>query len=231
MCVSLLHRRWVSGLALLGLAESRVEASDLDVLLFASLDAGRSTFSASGAKIGLGTLDRNGPLALVAIGDGVRIERKRCGCGAPATILSLSAQASAQLGYQWVLPQGVVAAFAGYETRFDGVRGVRDGMRLQAEAWLRPDENTLVHAVTVAGTARGSVWTRIAWGYRLWDAYLGPEGSAYLDATGYGKVALGLHATDFVLKNTHIRLSTGMQWESHRSRPAPYFTLTTWASF
>ncbi len=92
-----------------------------------------------------------------------------------ATILSLSAEASAQLGYQWALPQGVVAAFAGFETRFDGARGIRHGMRLQAEAWLRPDEDSLVHAVTVAGTAQGSVWTRIAWGYRLWDTYLGPR--------------------------------------------------------
>lgn len=231
MCVSLLHRRWISGLALLGLTESSVEASDLDVLLFESLDAGQSTFSTSGAKIGLGALDRTGPVALVAIGDGVRLERWRCGCGARATILSFSAEASAQLGYQWALPQGVVATFAGFETRFDGTRGIRHGMRLQAEAWLRPDEDTLVHAVTVVGTAYGSVWTRIAWGYRLWDTYLGPEGSAYLDATGYGKVALGLHATDFVLLDTHIRLSTGMQWEANRTRPAPYFTLTTWASF
>lgn len=130
-----------------------------------------------------------------------------------------------------MLAEGVVAAFAGFEAGYDGPPGLRKGLRLQAEAWLRPSEDTLVQAVLIGGTARGSLWTRLAWGYRLWDTYLGPEASAYADANRYGKVAFGLHATDFVLADVHVRMSSGLQWESSRAAPAPYVTLTTWAPF
>lgn len=226
-----LLRRLLTGLAFLALADGRAKAGDLDVVLFQSLDAGRSTFSTAGAKIGFDALDRDGMLAMVSIGDGLRVERRACGCGSRRFVMLFSADASAQFGYQWSLPQGVVAGLAGFETDYDGSRGFRHGLRLQAEAWLRPSEDTLVQAVLVAGTTRGSGWARLAWGYRLWDTYLGPEVSAYGDATGYGKAALGLHATDFVLLGQHLRVSAGMQWETSRARPAPYVTLTTWSSF
>lgn len=229
--VGLLHRQWIAGLAFLALGEGAAAASDLDVLLFESLDAGAAAFSTTGAKIAIGSLDREAMLGLVSLGDGVRVERRRCGCGATSSVMRLSAEASALFGYQWVLPRGVVATFAGFETSYGGERGPRNGLRTQAEAWLRPTEDTLVQAVLIVGTARGSGWTRLSWGYRLFDTYLGPEGSVYLDATGYGKADIGLHATDFVLLDVHIRLSMGMRWETSRARPAPYVTLTTWSPF
>lgn len=219
------------GLALLVLAEQRAGAGDLDILLFESLDAGAATFSTGGAKIGLDSLDKAGPLGLASIGEGVRTERHRCGCGLSWTFLRVSADASAQLGYQWTMPEGVVAAFGGFESSYEGGRHPRNGLRLQGEVWLRPSEDTLVQGVLIAGISRGSAWTRLAWGYRLWETYIGPEGSAYLDATGYWKAAVGIHATDFILMDVHVRLSTGMQWETRRAWPTPYVSLTTWSPF
>lgn len=219
------------GLALLVLSERRAGAGDLDVLVFQSLDAGAATFSTGGAKIGPGSLDKAGPLGLASIGEGVRTERHRCGCGLSRVFLRLSADVSVQLGYQWTMPEGVIAAFGGFESSYEGSRHPRNGLRLQGEAWLRPSEDTLVQAVLIAGTSRGNAWTRLAWGYRLWETYIGPEGSAYLDATGYRKAAVGIHATDFSLMDIHVRLSTGMQWETHQAKPAPYVSLTTWSPF
>ena len=231
MRVTLHPRLPLTAVALLVLTAVRVQAGDLDVLLFESLDAGPATFAASGAKIGFDSLAREGGLGLLTIGESVRVERRRCGCGAPRRVTRIAAGASAQAGYQWTPPEGVVAAFAGVETWSDGLSRLRTGLRVQAEAWLRPSEDTLVQAVLIGGTARGSLWTRLAWGYRLWDTYLGPEASAYRDVTGYGKAAFGLHATDFVLMKVHVRASSGLQWQTGRARPAPYVALTTWAPF
>jgi len=209
------------------------EAAELDTLLFGSLDGGAGTFASAGAKIAAGSLAEDGLLSLLTVGGGVRGERIACGCGRNHTLLRETGISSALLGYQWYLPEGVVAAFLGGETVVEKVGPVtfetREGLRFQAEAWLRPTELSLVTGTVIAGTARGDGWGRIAWGYRLWDAYLGPEGSAYLDATGYRKAAAGVHATDVALADIKLRLSVGLQWETGRHAPSPYLAVSAWA--
>ncbi len=76
MCVNVLPCRSIFALLILGLAGTYVAAKDLDMLLFGSLDAGRATFSTSGAKIGLDSVEREGVLGLLTVGEGVRRERQ-----------------------------------------------------------------------------------------------------------------------------------------------------------
>ncbi|MCJ2015707.1 cellulose biosynthesis protein BcsS [Methylobacterium sp. J-076] len=209
-------------------------AADLDVLVFGSLDAAASTFASAGAKVAPGSLARAGPAAILTVGEGTTVERFACGCGVLRTVPVRSLAASAVFGHQWFLPAGVLAAFAGFETTaearpFRQASGVRSGGRLHAEAWLQPTEPTLVQATVIAGTARGSVWARLAWGYRIGWGYLGPEGSGYADASGHWKGAFGLHLTDFALSALHLRVSAGLQWEAGRPGPSPYVALATWA--
>lgn len=207
--------------------------ADLDLLLFGSLEGGAGTFISSGAKVGWGSLSTSGPLALISAGAGMRVERITCGCGEKHTFIHQVGTHAALLGYQWILPEGAVAVFAGVETTLDRLGAlapeIRTGLHLQAEAWLRPTETTLVQATVTAGSARNDAWARLAWGYRLGDGYLGPEGSATVEESGYQKFAAGLHATDYALADIRFRVSAGMQWETGSRAPAPYLTLSAWA--
>lgn len=224
-----------SGLALGILLHPAALAADLtlDTVLFGSLDAGASTFVTAGAKVALERLDRSGFVALASVGGGRRTERA-CGCRPALSRYTLLG--SALVGYQWVHDWGVVAAYAGPEGSAEalsdgralGVLPVRIGMRLHGEAWVRPTDETLVNATLILGSARSDAWGRIAWGYRLRGAYLGPEASLYTDHTGYRKWNVGLHATDFSVGKYSFRVSAGVQSESSERNVSPYVALSAW---
>ena len=227
------------GLLLSGALPVRAGDSGLDTLLFGSLDAGAARFLTVGAKIAFGGLDRQGFVILASAGGGRRTERAGCGC-APfpeaARLTRYTALGAALVGYQWFYDWGVVAAFAGPEGSIEALTDGRGlavlpaqvGLRLHGEIWARPTQETLVQGTAILGSARDSAWTRLALGYRLWGAYLGPEASLYADRTGYTKWNLGVHATDFALGGYRFRLSGGVQIESSEKRPSPYVALSVW---
>ncbi|MGH1588595.1 cellulose biosynthesis protein BcsS [Methylobacterium phyllosphaerae] len=207
-------------------------ASEIDTLLFGSLDAGGDTFLTLGAKLGLGDLAQEGFATLATVGGGQRAER-----GADGPRARYTAAAAAVAGYQWFFDWGVIAAFAGPEVAKEVLLAVprvdvlptRFGLRLHGEVWARPTEATLLQASAVAGSARDSLWARLAWGYRLWETYIGPEAALYTDATGYAKWSLGLHGTDFALGRYSVRASAGLQSETSRARAGPYLSLSVWS--
>ena len=164
-----------------------------------------------------------------------------CAC-APAVTTSRmrdTALGAALVGYQWVHDWGVVALYAGPEGSAEmlsdrsgsAVLPSRFGLRLHGEVWARPSSETLVQATAILGTAREDAWGRLAWGYRLWGAYLGPEASLYADRLGYRKWAFGLHATDFDLGRFSLRVSVGLQAETGAREPYPYLSLAAWTPF
>ncbi|MCJ2143243.1 cellulose biosynthesis protein BcsS [Methylobacterium sp. E-066] len=201
--------------------------------MFGSLDAGAATFLTVGAKLGLGSLDHDGFTVLASVGSGR--QRERGDFGLPRTRYTFSA--AAVLGYQWFFDWGVAAIFAGPEGSIEMLADPRAlaaspaayGLRLHGEIWARPTENTLLQATAILGSTRSSLWTRLAWGYRSWDTYLGPELSVYGDETGYRKWNLGLHATDFAIARYSFRVSGGLQTESGRRRASPYVALAVWS--
>ena len=208
-----------------------VGAGEIDTLMFGSLDAGAAQFLTVGAKFGFGSLDREGFAALASGGGGRRAER---GDDGPRQRFTIGA--AVVVGYQWFFDWGVVGAYAGPEIATEMLvdrRGLaplplQPGLRLQGELWARPTEETLVQATAVAGSARESLWLRVAGGYRVWGAYLGPEIGGYIDATGYQKRALGVHGTDFDAGRFSARVSVGIQTESGRRGAAPYLALSVW---
>lgn len=173
---------------------------------------------------------------LVTLGGGAGFDRFTCGCRGHHWLGHYAATASATLGYQWSFPEGTIAAFVGPEAMLDGYasgaavlhRDARIGLRAHFEAWLRPTEETLVQATLIAGTAKQSIWARIAWGYSAWSAYAGPEASLYADATGYAKASLGLHLTGLTYAHATFRVSAGAQYEARDRRLSPYFGVTAW---
>ena len=207
-------------------------AGEVDTLLFGSLDAAAATFVTTGAKIGLPSLDRDGAVALASLGGGREIER-----GPDGTARRYTATGAVVLGYQWFFDWGVVAAFIGPEVSTQMLTNRREsvslptlmGLRAHGEIWARPTEDTLLQATMVAGTALESLWARAAWGYRLWDTYLGPELSLYTDATGYRKWNFGLHGTDFDLGCFSFRVAAGVQTETDRRTAGPYLSLSVWS--
>lgn len=205
---------------------------ELDMLLFGSLDAAAATFVTAGAKIGLPSLEREGPVALASLGGGRQNERDT-----DTTYRRYTANGAVVLGYQWFFDWGVIAAFTGPEVTAQMLTrspsgaspSAHLGLRLHGEVWARPTEATLLQATVIAGTAFQSVWARTAWGYRLWGAYLGPELSLYTDATGYRKWNLGLHGTDFDLGRYSFRVSVGVQAETGQRTAGPYLALSVWS--
>jgi hypothetical protein len=208
-----------------------VSAGEVDTLLFGSLDAGAAHFVTLGAKRGLESLDHDGFVALASVGGGRRDESS-----SGVSRRRYTAGAAAVFGYQWLFDWGVAAIYAGPEITTEIVTDghgfvplpCQPGLRLHGEVWARPTEMTLVQATAVAGSARDSLWMRVAGGYRLWGAYLGPEVSAYLDATGYQKWNFGLHGTDFDVGRFSARVSVGLQAESGGRRASPYVALSVW---
>ncbi|WP_378975026.1 cellulose biosynthesis protein BcsS [Methylobacterium komagatae] len=224
---------WLVAFAIFASATARAAAADLDILLFGSLDGGAASFATFGAKAGASSLEKSGFVTLWSVGGGIRRERMFCGCGRRAIFTRLSQTTSELFGYQWIIPAGAISVYAGSETDLDALVGVaavlRTGWRVQGETWLRPTEESLVQTTVIAGSARNSVWMRAAWGYKLAGAYFGPEGSVFLDETGYRKVSFGLHATDVALADIRLRVSAGLQWETHRAEPRPYLGLAAWS--
>lgn len=227
---------------LLMLAAAPAHADETwDLLLFGSLDAGASTFLTTGAKLGLGRLDGDGFVILASAGAGRRSERAVCDCAQAVTVARgrQTVTGAALVGYQWFHDWGVVALYAGPEgsaemlaDRFgSAMLPPRYGLRLHGEVWGRPSAETLVQGTAILGTARGDAWARLAWGYRLWGAYLGPEASLYMDRTGYRKWALGLHATDVALGRFSLRISAGLQTETGLRDPYPYLSVAAWTPF
>lgn len=207
-------------------------SGEIDMLLFGSLDGGGATFVTAGTKIGLPTLNSDGPVALASLGGGRQGER-----GPDGMRQRFTAIGAVVLGYQWFFDWGVAAAFAGPEATAqmlaDSLGPVMQpahfGLRLHGEVWARPTERTLIEATVIAGSALESVWARAGWGYHLWGAYLGPEVGLYTDASGYRKWNLGLHGTDFDIGPFSFRVSVGVQSETDRRAAGPYMALSIWS--
>jgi hypothetical protein len=222
----------LASLLLLAQADA-ADGGEIDALLFGSLDAGAATFLTVGAKLGLSPLDRDGVVVLASAGSGR--QRERGDFGLPRARYTFSA--AAVVGYQWFFDWGTAAIFTGPEGAIEMLADQRAlavapatyGARLHAEIWARPSENTLLQATAIAGSTRSSLWSRLAWGYRAWGAYLGPELSVYGDETGYRKWNLGLHATDFAVARFSFRVSAGLQTETGRRSAVPYVALAVWS--
>ncbi|WP_244476442.1 cellulose biosynthesis protein BcsS [Methylobacterium sp. Leaf88] len=203
-----------------------LSSSPASLVLFGSLEASPSVFVTTGAKLALDRVDREGFVALGSLGG----QRRREGAATRDTAIG-----AVVLGYQWFRDWGVVAAYAGPEGSMEVVSGCgcvqalppRFGLRLHGEVWAHPTDATLFAATLVTGTTRMSTWGRLAWGYRHWGAYLGPEIAFSGDGTGYRKWNVGLHATDFALGGFSLRLSAGLQLASDQD-PGPYLSLSVW---
>ncbi|MEH3118745.1 MAG: cellulose biosynthesis protein BcsS [Methylorubrum populi] len=211
---------------------ARSEDGGLRTVLFGSLEAGASTFSASGAKLAFDRFERDGPVALVTMGSGVRLEN-----GFRAPVLVRATLLGAALGgYQFIREWGAVTVLAGPEASWETLAGpggpavlpLRGGMRLHGEVWARPSEATLATATVILGSARGDAYGRLSWGYALFGAYLGPEVAVYADRTGYRKWSVGLHATDYGFGGYRFRLAAGCQIETPLERVSPYLSLAIW---
>ncbi|HEV2541837.1 MAG TPA: cellulose biosynthesis protein BcsS [Methylobacterium sp.] len=213
-------------------APARADDAPLRAVLFGSMEAGASTFSASGAKLVFDRFDRDGPVALVTAGGGARLE----GGGRAPTMVRFTALGAALAGYQFIREWGAVTVFAGPEASWETVSGsglvqvlpLRAGLRLHGEVWARPTETTLLTATAILGSARGDAYARLSWGTALFGAYLGPEASVYGDQTDYRKWSLGLHVTDYAIGGYRFRLSAGGQLETPLNQWSPYVSLAIW---
>lgn len=215
------------------------ENSDIDIVLFGSLDTGSSTFANAGFKWAPERIDREGFAMLATVGAGARLEHgPAMQTGFVPTFVRATSLASLLGGYQFFFDWGVVGIFAGPEASFESVMGLagfgpfetRIGARLQGEVWARLSENTLATVTVILGSARWDTFARVSAGYRIFGAYLGPEAAAYADRTGYSKWSLGMHATDFSFGDFSFRVSSGCSYESETRRVGPYVSVATWVS-
>ncbi|MBB2962691.1 cellulose biosynthesis protein BcsS [Methylobacterium sp. R2-1] len=233
--IAVRYTQWWLLLAIVaGLPRDRARANEaaLRAVLFGSMEAGASTFSASGAKLVFDRFDRDGPVALVTAGGGVRLEDG----GRAPTMMRFTALGAALAGYQFIRDWGAVTVFAGPEASWESLSGpgflqalpLRTGLRLHGEVWARPTETTLATATVILGSARGDAYARLSWGTALFGAYLGPEAAVFSDRTDYRKWSVGLHATDYAMGGYRFRLSAGCQLETPLNQWSPYISLAIW---
>ncbi|WP_339158707.1 cellulose biosynthesis protein BcsS [Methylobacterium bullatum] len=211
------------------------EGGSISALIFGSLDAGASSFITVGTKITFDGRDRDGFAILASGGAGARVERGPSIRGIATSQTRLTALGAVLAGYQWFHDWGVVAAFAGPEGSIEVEQSIlgtmalpdRYGIRLHGEVWARPTAESLLTATAILGSTRQSAWGRLAWGYDVLGAYLGPEAALYMDGTGYSKLGIGVHATDFRIGDVSFRASLGYQTETGGGG-SPYVTLSVW---
>ncbi|WP_298966973.1 cellulose biosynthesis protein BcsS [uncultured Methylobacterium sp.] len=209
------------------------ERADARTVLFGSLDAGSSSFATVGAKRSFDPIGHDGAVVLGSLGYGGRSEIRGTWEGSPKRVRRHNVKASVVGGWQWFADWGVAALFAGPELDFEQREAAKAvgpslGLRLHGEVWARPGPTTLLTLTAIAGTARGDLWGRGSFGIRAFGAYLGPEAALYADRTGYRKWSLGLHATEWTLWGTSLRLSGGWLYEERERRPGGYGALTLW---
>ena len=231
------------GLHAIFAVQALAQDNPVKTILFGSMEAGPSSFVNAGAKIALDDVNREGFVALVGAGTGIRQEKASGVQGVQGvfvpTLVRTTLVGAALGGYQFFREWGAISLFAGPEAAVDALTAEgtmrtlppRFGLRVQAEAWIRPSENTLTTLTLVLGSARGDAYGRVSAGYRLWGAYLGPEAVWYGDRTGYEKICLGAHATDFALGGISLRASVGALYEPQTGLVGPYVALAAWAPF
>jgi hypothetical protein len=220
----------LAALAVLRVPAAADDREALRTVLFGSLEAGRGGFASAGFKRTRGPLDRDGLAVIGTVGGGLERDPAE-GPTAPGH-RRYKAQASLVGGYQWMLGWGAVGLFAGPEFDLEAVPGdpaarerPRLGGRFQAEAWLHPSADTLVTLTGIAGSARGHLWTRASFGYRLREGvFAGPEASLYV-TRGQRDWRLGLHATGLAWRDLRLRLSAGWRQDEER-RGGAYLGLT-----
>lgn len=214
-----------------------VNGTDLKTVLFGSLDAGRSGFVTLGVKQTLsGPLDRSGFVSLATVGYG-GTPAKTAVETASGSVVRPTTQTSAMIGYQWALDRVFLAGFVGPEvdaqqpvTLGDIPRAShpRLGVRFQGELWAHPTESTLLVGTVVAGSARGSLWTRTALGYRLWDnVFVGPEASLSI-TDSYREWRLGGHVTGLQLGRVSVGLSAGWRRDQDAGHEGAYVNLSAY---
>jgi hypothetical protein len=205
-------------------------------VLFSSAEIGSSMFSGGGFKRSLtGPLAAGGFVLLGTAGAGSLRDRE-VGHHAPVQIDYMSTQGSLLIGHQWKLERGVWALMVGGEAdlRQPVVNGTlleREdpllGLRVQAEFWLHPTENTVATGTLIAGTSRPHLWARATWGYRVWQSiHVGPEAALSLEPN-FAEGRLGVHLTGLRIRSYHLRLSGGILFQNS-GEPAAYGTLGTY---
>lgn len=198
--------------------EAPPRATELNTVLFASLDGMRPGYASAGFKRTLeGSLDRSGPATLLSMGFG-----REPMSGARG--FRHKAAGSALIGWQWLLPSITLSGFVGPELEYEREPAAsgrhqrpQGGVRAQAELWAHPTPETLLTATAIAGTARGHLWSRASAGYAVWRRiYVGPEISHYR-TDDFREWRLGAHATGITLGRFNLRLSAGVTRDEERN--------------
>ncbi|WID97469.1 cellulose biosynthesis protein BcsS [Bosea vestrisii] len=208
-----------------------MERPPLSLVIFGSLEGGAGkTYGSIGFKRAFGTfggLDASGFRLEAKWGASVEpVHRK------PSIGRLYRTEFHTLLGYEWRINDSFLTLSAGpaveaayRETRqYLGFEHSR-ALRLQADFWSRPTDNSVLQANAYAVlTDGGRYWGRLSPGWRLIDElYLGPEIEAYRERE-YHKVRLGLHLTGLRLFRLGWRLAAGVQ-KSRNEKSGTYVTL------
>lgn len=187
-------------------------------LLFAGTDLWRhGSFSYGGLLWSPGQLDRDGFTFKTMIGSGTY--RYRSGALGNINVIGSQAIAFAMPGWRVMRDKTVVSVFVGLDAQFhylmpydpgSKLAGTHVGIRGAIEYWHEPTESTMWTADASISSVGPSYSGRIAYGWRLFDAfYAGPEVAGFSDVN-YKQFRAGLHITG--LKFRFLEWSAGLGW-------------------
>jgi len=127
-------------------------------------------------------------------------------------------QGAAMLGYAWVDRLWQLALFGGIEVSHDGispndpnntVKGTHAGLRIGADLYARPSEQTMVSTVTTYSTDHNAYYARLKFGLAIGNGvFAGPEALALGDDF-FHQWRSGLHLTGLQFGGVQFGVSGG----------------------
>lgn len=187
-------------------------------LIFSGTDFWRhGSFSYGGLLWSPGLLDRDGFTFKTLIGSGTY--RYRSGALGNINVTGSQAIGFAMPGWRFMRDKTVVSLFGGPDVQYrhlmpydpgSKLAGTHAGFRGAIEFWHEPNAVTMWTADASVSSVGPSYAARLAFGWRLFDAfYTGPEIGAFGD-DNYRQLRAGLHVTG--LKWRFLEWSAGFGW-------------------
>jgi hypothetical protein len=175
---------------------------DDTLLYFTGTDLWRQgSFSFGGGLWSPAGLDREGFTFKLLVGAG----SYQYHSDALGEVTGLQGTGFAMAGYRFVRDKLFVTVFGGLDVQYhtfipydpgNKLAGTHAGIRGAIEFWYEPTPLTMWAADVSATTVGGSYSARVAFGWRLFDAFwLGPEAGGFANGDDYRQVRAGIHMT------------------------------------
>lgn len=209
------------------------DSNDIGTLLFASVDAGKtSAFASAGGKLPYRIGYQTTAFVMVDIGMSLS-DMRRANDGKLARD-AIASHARLLIGAERSFgPLFVSVALGPSINTWQGKTGIayeRFGAVAHAAIWHRPTAVDAFSVTTIIDTAPKRYWIRVRYGrkFAAMPFAFGPE-SSFSHSRITRKTQVGLHVSELALGRVNLSVSGGWMWDS--GKPGPYLTASAYMKY